>query len=215
MYTSSFFHFFYYSFRPAHIHEYKLTPYSLYAAVSVGLETEDIIEVLNRLSKVPVPESITQFIRQCTLSYGKVKLVLKHNRYYVESSHPETLQMLLKDQVISSGRIVRDDNDQVITAPEGSSALLVNNKPTGKDLSIPGIQQQQQQQGGLEDDNEKKPLSLEEQAKKQQEEKLFGAVVQIDKEDEEDDLDEGEQVHSFEIAAEQVEVRIYIFIHLE
>ena len=24
----------------------------------------------------------------CTLSYGKVKLVLKHNRYFVESSHP-------------------------------------------------------------------------------------------------------------------------------
>jgi hypothetical protein len=33
------------SFRPAFIHEYKLTPYSLYAAVSVGLQTEDIIEV--------------------------------------------------------------------------------------------------------------------------------------------------------------------------
>lgn len=31
--------------RPAFIHEYKLTPYSLYAAVSVGLQTEDIIEV--------------------------------------------------------------------------------------------------------------------------------------------------------------------------
>ena len=24
----------------------------------------------------------------CTLSYGKVKLVLKHNRYFVESSYP-------------------------------------------------------------------------------------------------------------------------------
>ena len=165
---------------------------------------------MNRLSKVPVPESITQFIRQCTLSYGKVKLVLKHNRYYVESSHPETLQMLLKDQIISSGRIVRDESDQVITAPEGSSALLVNNKPSGKDLNIPGIQQQQQD--GSEEDKDKKPLSLEEEAKKQQEEKLFGAVVQIDKEDEEDDLDEGEQVHSFEIAAEQVEVRIYVFV---
>lgn len=33
------------SFRPAFIHEYKLTSYSLYAAVSVGLQTEDIIEV--------------------------------------------------------------------------------------------------------------------------------------------------------------------------
>ena len=38
--------------RPAFIHEYLLTEYSLYAAMSVGLETEDIIEVLNRLCKV-------------------------------------------------------------------------------------------------------------------------------------------------------------------
>jgi len=38
--------------RPSFIHEYKLTSYSLYAAVSVGLQTEDIIDVLNRLSKV-------------------------------------------------------------------------------------------------------------------------------------------------------------------
>ena len=34
--------------RPEHIHEYKLTSYSLYAAVSVGLQTEDIIEYLTR-----------------------------------------------------------------------------------------------------------------------------------------------------------------------
>jgi DNA excision repair protein ERCC-3 len=31
--------------RPSFIHEYKLTSYSLYAAVSVGLQTEDIIAV--------------------------------------------------------------------------------------------------------------------------------------------------------------------------
>jgi DNA excision repair protein ERCC-3 len=31
--------------RPSFIHEYKLTSYSLYAAVSVGLQTEDIIDV--------------------------------------------------------------------------------------------------------------------------------------------------------------------------
>ncbi len=29
-----------------------------------------------------------------------MKLVLKHNRYFVESAHPETLQFLLKDPVI-------------------------------------------------------------------------------------------------------------------
>ena len=32
------------------IHEYKLTSYSLYAAVSVGLQTDDIIEVRNAFS---------------------------------------------------------------------------------------------------------------------------------------------------------------------
>ncbi|KAJ8654782.1 hypothetical protein O0I10_009503 [Lichtheimia ornata] len=191
--------------RPAHIHEYKLTPYSLYAAVSVGLETEDIIEVLNRLSKVPVPESITQFIRQCTLSYGKVKLVLKHNRYYVESSHPETLQMLLKDTVINQGRIVRDENDQVISAPAGSSALLVNNKPSGKNLAISGINKQSPAAEGGKDKDKSKAALDEEAQKRMEEEQLFGAVVRIDKEDEEEDLDGGEQVHSFEIAAEQVE----------
>ncbi|CAO3679137.1 unnamed protein product [Umbelopsis ramanniana] len=182
--------------RPAHIHEYKLTPYSLYAAVSVGLETEDIIEVLNRLSKVPVPESITKFIRQCTLSYGKVKLVLKHNRYYVESAHPETLQMLLKDSIISAGRVYRDDNDQITT--EANSALTVSSKPTGKDLTIPGIQKgKDTKPEGL---NEK--LTAEEQ--KKEDEKLFGAVVAIDKDDEDDD-DEAEQVHAFEIQADHVE----------
>jgi len=78
--------------RPEHIHEYKLTSYSLYAAVSVGLQTDDIIEYLTRLSKCSLPTDIVEYIKMCTLSYGKVKLVLKKNRYFCESNHPETLQ---------------------------------------------------------------------------------------------------------------------------
>lgn len=49
--------------RPTHIHEYKLTAYSLYAAVSVGLQTSDIVEYLQKLSKTSVPEGIVQFIK--------------------------------------------------------------------------------------------------------------------------------------------------------
>lgn len=102
--------------RPEFIHEYKLTTYSLYAAVSVGLETNDIIEVLNRYSKVPVPESIGKFIRDCTASYGKVKLVLKHNKYFIESSYPETIQLLLKDHVIRNIRVTEETADPASTA---------------------------------------------------------------------------------------------------
>lgn len=61
--------------------------------------------------KVPVPEAITNLIRERTLSYGKVKLVLKHNKYYVESSHPETLQLLLKDKSIRDARVVSQAGD--------------------------------------------------------------------------------------------------------
>uniref|UniRef100_A0AAX7V4G8 Helicase XPB/Ssl2 N-terminal domain-containing protein n=1 Tax=Astatotilapia calliptera TaxID=8154 RepID=A0AAX7V4G8_ASTCA len=49
--------------RPNHIHEYKLTAYSLYAAVSVGLQTSDIVEYLQKLSKTSVPDGIVDFCK--------------------------------------------------------------------------------------------------------------------------------------------------------
>ncbi|XP_058804091.1 general transcription and DNA repair factor IIH helicase subunit XPB isoform X2 [Phymastichus coffea] len=99
--------------RPEHLHEYKLTAYSLYAAVSVGLQTHDIIEYLKRLSKTSIPDGIIEFIKLCTLSYGKVKLVLKHNKYFIESPFPEVLQKMLKDPVIQECRLRKKFSDEV------------------------------------------------------------------------------------------------------
>lgn len=112
--------------RPEYIHEYKLTAYSLYAAVSVGLQTNDIIEYLTRLSKTSIPEGIVEFIKLCTLSYGKVKLVLKHNKYFVESPHPDILQKLLKDPVIQECRLrrnVENEGDDLITQVSNCNIL--------------------------------------------------------------------------------------------
>jgi DNA excision repair protein ERCC-3 len=92
--------------RPESMHEYNLTPHSLYAAVSVGLETETIITVLDRLSKTKLPKEIVDFIRDSTLNYGKVKLVLQKNRYFVESPYPEVLKKLLRDDVVARARII-------------------------------------------------------------------------------------------------------------
>lgn len=96
--------------RPESMHEYNLTPHSLYAAVSVGLETETIVSVLNKLSKTKLPKEMIDFIYASTANYGKVKLVLKKNRYFVESPFPEVLKKLLRDDVIAKARI----------SPEGS-----------------------------------------------------------------------------------------------
>ncbi|RKP29478.1 DNA repair helicase rad25 [Metschnikowia bicuspidata] len=156
--------------RPSHIHEYAITLYSLYAAVSVGLETDDIISVLSRLSKTPVPESFLKFIRDATVKFGKVKLVLKNNKYFVESAHADILQMLLKDPVIGPLRVVSSADPKNSVPP-----------PVRDDLDA------------------KKP---EDGAKNI--EYIFASVVgKSSADDEDDDLD---KVHSFEIASDSVEV---------
>ncbi|KAF1872559.1 hypothetical protein Lal_00016861 [Lupinus albus] len=91
--------------RPESMHEYNLTPHSLYAAVSVGLETETIVAVLNKLSKTKLPKDMIKFIHDSTANYGKVKLVLKKNRYFIESPFPEVLKTLLRDGTIAQSRI--------------------------------------------------------------------------------------------------------------
>ncbi|KAG8934768.1 transcription factor TFIIH complex ERCC-3 subunit [Tulasnella sp. 417] len=182
--------------RPAFMHEYKITTYSLYAAVSVGLETDDIISVLNRLSKIPVPEKIVQFIRECTVSYGKLKLVLKHNKYYVESTHPEVLQTLLKDPVVASARVITDGTGQITTGPGGllmskpAQSLLANLSPqkssqtplAGVATPMPG--------------NVASSMPAAKGSNQQSDADLFTSVVGVEGDEVEED---DENVHSFEI----------------
>ena len=92
--------------RPSMIHEYKLTEYSLYAAVSVGLDPVSIFEVLDRLSKTAVPHQIKKFIDRHTASVGKIKMVLKDNHFFVESQQPESLRTVLKDDLIRGARVL-------------------------------------------------------------------------------------------------------------
>ncbi|KAI0464589.1 DNA repair helicase RAD25 [Komagataella kurtzmanii] len=171
--------------RPSFIHEYRITAYSLYAAVSVGLETDDIISVLNRLSKVPVAPSIVNFIRSATISYGKVKLVLKNNRYHVESSQADILQMLLKDEVIGQLRVKSD------TLTTTSDGLVRTNKPKSDGLVIAGT-------AAPASDN-----SITNTFNTAIGSDPFEDKVEEDDEDEDDDID---KVHSFEIASESVEI---------
>ena len=166
--------------RPSHIHEYKITVYSLYAAVSVGLETDDIISVLNRLSKVPVADSFINFIRSATVSYGKVKLVLKHNRYFVESTQADILQMLLKDPVIGP---LREQSSETISG----NGLVQSSAPTQGDLTIPGT----------------KKIDGTAEKDKTEAESIFDSVVGKKVDDDDDDMD---TVHSFQISNDSVEI---------
>ena len=172
--------------RPTFLHEYALTTHSLYAAVSVGLHPKDIINTLDRFSKTPIPESIRNFIESCTKSYGKVKLVLKNNKYFVESVDAELLQKLLRDEVIGKLRV----------HGSGGSGITTTHAPKMGGLVIPGTQNAAgAKQSGLQP-GEKNPG---EQAEKTQEGDLLATLA------EDDDDDDKEAVHAFEIEDVAVE----------
>lgn len=188
--------------RPEHIHEYKLTAYSLYAAVSVGLQTHDIIEYLTRLSKCSLPDGIKEFIKLCTLSYGKVKLVLKHNRYFVESPFPEVLQKLLKDPVIQECRLKRILENETVTQEgfiagtiDKKNAPSFGGKPAGKENGSTVIPE------------ENKPEEVPED--------ITTFYDKIDKEEEEDEEETTSNTVSFEVDQEKIEVLQKRCIELE
>ncbi|KAI9784896.1 MAG: DNA repair helicase RAD25 [Peltula sp. TS41687] len=171
--------------RPTYLHEYALTPHSLYAAVSVGLDPKDIISVLDRLSKNPIPDDIREFIQNCTQSYGKVKLVLKQNRFFLETTDPATLQMLLKDEVVGPTRV------------EGSDEITKEKAPKMGDLVIPGTKNFAAAKQQSQQESANRPAQEEESAKQDD---IFVTL----REDDDDDED-ADQVQSFEIRNENVE----------
>lgn len=122
--------------RPSLIHEYRITSYSLYAAVSVGLQTEDIISVLKRFSKTTLSSSIIDFIYSTTVRHGKIKLVLKNNRYFLESSFPEVLRILLCDSVIGALRINVNPTESEVKSKEQVIEEKTNNDVNKNDFSI-------------------------------------------------------------------------------
>ncbi|KAL3491251.1 P-loop containing nucleoside triphosphate hydrolase protein [Aspergillus germanicus] len=168
--------------RPTHLHEYRLTGNSLYAAVSVGLQPQDIINFLDRLSKTPLPDAIKSFIVDFTKSYGKIKVVLKHNKFFVESTDPAMLQMLLQDEVIGPQRV------------HGSEGIIQQAAPKMGGLVIPGTKDA----AGVRQNLEQKPT--EDGADRRPEDDAIMLAIRDD-----DDDDEQAQVHSFEIPNEAVE----------
>jgi len=174
--------------RPSLIHEYKISKPSLHAAMSVGLETKDIIEVLSRLSKTPLPQRLISRIEDWTSSYGKIRLVLKHNRYHLESTVPDFLRTLLNDPVIGPCRVVRGEGEE--------EALMRGNVPR-RDFAIEGTDEARRRKEGEGVDGQ-----VNAQQRGRERDDVIGAVIGIDQNDE---IDEDDAVHSFEVSAEKME----------
>jgi DNA excision repair protein ERCC-3 len=170
--------------RVSMIHEYTLTPHSLFAAVSVGLTTQDIIRDLEGFSKTPLPNSIIDYIRRSTSSFGKVRLVLKHTKYWIESNDPAVLQKLLQDDVISHLRTSISADVTTEAAPKMGTLVIAGTKMAA------GAKQAITKKDGEEEEAPEVPKDPDQ---------VQSALL------EEEDDDQPDQVHSFEIPPESVE----------
>ncbi|KAI5797069.1 P-loop containing nucleoside triphosphate hydrolase protein [Pyronema domesticum] len=180
--------------RPQYLHEYKITAHSLYAAVaSAGLTPQDLLGTLERFSKVSVPKSIAKFIKETTESYGKIKLVLKDNRYFIESKDPQMLQRLLTDQEIGPLRLQGD--------------VVKEKAPQMRGLVIPGTKEA----AGVKQAVSHPTMAAGEdiaaavEAAERPADDMLAEVPTVREEEEGDDDEDEDTVHSFEISAESVE----------
>lgn len=101
------------------------------AAIAVSRDTDSIIKYLKMLCKTEVPAEVESYIRSCTQTFGKAKLVLKDNKYFIESKFPDVLRELLKNPVISAARIQTSTEQQQqgsSTLPAGLQSIQTVNK---------------------------------------------------------------------------------------
>jgi DNA excision repair protein ERCC-3 len=59
---------------PEHVHTYRLTPLSLWNAAAAGMAAEEMIDVLGRYSKFPLPTNIAADLAEVVSRYGRVRL---------------------------------------------------------------------------------------------------------------------------------------------
>ncbi len=80
---------------PEYIHTYRITPISLWNAAASGLQAEQILEQLARLSKFGVPPTIVKEIRDLMSRYGLVRLEKEGDNLLLVSDDPTLLAELM------------------------------------------------------------------------------------------------------------------------
>jgi DNA excision repair protein ERCC-3 len=93
---------------PEHIHTYRISNLSLWNAAAAGFSAEQMLEVLNKYTKFPIPLNLPTDIRETVSRYGRVKLLRDGERLklvcaervlMVELARQKKLKEYLGDQL--------------------------------------------------------------------------------------------------------------------
>lgn len=182
--------------RTTNVHEYTINAHSLFAAVSTGLSTEDIVEKLEKYSKTRLPDGLKTFIFNATKTFGQVRLVLKHNKYWIESQDPAMLQKVLREPIIAAARVEESEDLIQEKAPQ-MAGLVIPGTRDAAGVKHAGLQPDQRTQRQQDEDAES---DHDDHGNKSPHQDITALLR-----DEMDEDDETDKVHSFQIDGNQIQ----------
>ena len=86
--------------RTKNFQEYEINSFSLYSAASMGIDTDDIIHILENISKNYLQEELKKYIIENTKTYGIARIILKNNRYFIKCKTKEILKKISEIQEV-------------------------------------------------------------------------------------------------------------------
>lgn len=102
---------------PEYIHEYRITPLSLWNAAASGLKPESIIETLKRHSRYAVPDNVIITISEQMGRYGYLKLIRENDHLILTSVDPSLMTEIYHNKKVEQCIEQRIDDRNVRVKP--------------------------------------------------------------------------------------------------
>lgn len=93
---------------PEHIHTYRVTPLSIWNACAAGVAADEIVDVLVRFSKYPVPEHVTVEIRDFATRYGRIQLTREEDGLVLHVDDAALAEEIARNRHIAPFLVERD-----------------------------------------------------------------------------------------------------------
>lgn len=109
---------------PEHIHTYRITPLALWNARAAGFDAEQVVDVLERYSRFPVPQALLIDVAETMSRYGRVRLqAYPAYGLVLDSAEPAILEELRRHKKIGEMLGQRID-DQTFAVPPSERGRL-------------------------------------------------------------------------------------------
>ena len=130
--------------RPKYIQQFQITVFSLYAAISLGMNSEEILASLNKFSKNELDPKLSAYIAMHGKRIGKLRLVLRRNHYYIESVEEgliRTLESHFKINPHKLSNIEKEELTGIYSFEVDPNSIEKVKEAAYKDLQLPLLEE--------------------------------------------------------------------------